>query len=327
MKALLTICTPSHLPQAKTLIDAALKYNPEYKAFIGLCKSDEYSLNELKKLSNVTVIDAEAINIPFYEDMKSRYNAFELSVSLKPNLADYIMATENPESLVFLDADTMVYGKIFEQEPEKDIVINDHLTTIDTWDEPMAVPYRKLMERNLLRAGTYNSGFFAVKNTPAGRKFLGWWKEVLIHGAYNNFAIGLFTDQLWLNLAPSFFAKDLMVMHHDGHNLAYWNLFQRKLIKKEGRYFVENTAGEVVPLVFFHYSGYRMHQPDIMTVHECPYNFGNRPELREMFDAYGKLVMENGYEEFRARYIPKPVKESIVKRGLRKIGKMVFNKK
>ena len=81
-------------------------------------------------------------------------------------------------------------------------------------------------------------------------KFANWWNDRLQLYCYDDIPKGIFTDQRWCDLAPAYF--DVLILKDPGYNMAPWNLSHRKVMKKNGKYFVNNNY----ELVFFHYSGF-----------------------------------------------------------------------
>ncbi|MVT07431.1 glycosyltransferase family protein [Chitinophaga tropicalis] len=328
MKAVYTICTPSHIAQAKTLIRSVLEHNRDYKAFICLFNSDAFALEELKQLDYATIIDAEAISIPVYKKMKEQYNPFELSCALKPYIADYILEHYKPQQVVYFDSDILVLNQLFEVPQSRDICLTLHYLSLKTWDDGGAgLAGRRSIERNSLRGGVFNGGFFSVKDTDIARSFLSWWKEVLVDGCYNNVSKGLFTDQLWLNIVPSYFAEDLQVLRDPGYNIAYWNLYERMTVKTGDGYNVRSTDGIISKLVFFHFSGYKIGAGGGISVYDCPYTFETRSELKGLFERYDTAVLENGFILYTGKYKTTLSRPERIKRKIKKAMRKLLNKK
>ena len=65
--------------------------------------------------------------------------------------------------------------------------------------------------------------------------------------------MGLGVDQKFTDLVPILFDKSL-VLKDLGMNLAFWNIHERNVVKKEGQYFVN----EKTPLRFIHFSSFPM---------------------------------------------------------------------
>jgi hypothetical protein len=68
---------------------------------------------------------------------------------------------------------------------------------------------------------------------------------------YDDKANGLFTDQKWGDLIPSFF-ENYLILRDPGYNVASWNLSRRRLeMSEKGDITVNGT-----PLRFYHFTGY-----------------------------------------------------------------------
>jgi hypothetical protein len=325
MKVVFTVSSPSHIAQAKTLMESALQHNPGYTAFIGLFNSDSFCIQHLEEFGLARIIDIDKIGIESYEKMKKQYTQFELSTALKPQLAYHILTTYEVEHVIYLDSDILVYDKFLEQElPDKDIFITSHSNSAIVWDDNVADKARSVLERAILRGGVYNSGYFYLKNTPVAIAFAKWWKGVLVDGAYSNVAIGLFTDQLWVNFAPVYFGDDVYVVRNPGYNFAYWNLDERMLEEVNNKYVVKSANGNSGPLVFSHFSGYRLTENSKITVYECLYDFESRPLLVGLFNHYREAVLRNGYLLFSEKYKFKVSIQTRIKKKVKRIAKKLI---
>ncbi len=309
MKAVYTICTPSHIAEAKTLITSALNHNTDITAFIFIFNADNYAKEELNKFNISNTVIIEELGLENYGAMQSRYNAFELSCALKPYLADYLLHKKGFEQVVYFDADiyvTAALSNVWQDLQTKDIILTAHINGTVIWEnDEIAQKARRGIQRNMLRGGAFNGGFFALNRTAGTQKFLAWWKNVLVDGAYNKPSKGLFTDKLWLMLVPVLFNDLLLASKHPGYNMAYWNLDERKLRQADGNYQVSAADGTTGPLIFFHFSGYKLENKSMISVyHPNLYTFQSRPELTTLFNAYQTQLAAHGYEALKARYAP-----------------------
>jgi hypothetical protein len=168
-----------------------------------------------------------------------------------------------------------------------DIIITPHFST------PIPADGVKQNERHFLNSGLYNGGFFAVNKGAESIKFLRWWQERMRALCLVDVAKGLFVDQIWLNYVPIYF-KGVHLLDDKGYNVAYWNLHERTLSKKEDQYMVNDTDR----LVFYHFSGYNIDRQDILAKYQYRYTFENRPELVPVFNDYRNTLLKNRYLEF-----------------------------
>jgi glycosyltransferase involved in cell wall biosynthesis len=120
-------------------------------------------------------------------------------------------------------------------------------------------------EFHILAAGVYNLGFIAVG--ASATPFIDWWWERTQRDARIDPARMMFTDQRWVDFAPSLF--DHYILKDPTCNVAYWNLHERDL-QWDGRQYLVNGR----PLTFFHFSGFDSKRPYLLSKHQ-----GDRPRI------------------------------------------------
>ena len=102
-----------------------------------------------------------------------------------------------------------------------------------------------------------------------------------MHNSYEN-QKGVYTnDQKWLNFVPLFFKK-IAIVDHPGCNLAYWNIHERNLTRKEQNLWVN----ERFELIFIHLSGYKYTEPALLSRHQTRYVLADLPVWQEVIDLY-----------------------------------------
>jgi glycosyltransferase involved in cell wall biosynthesis len=99
-----------------------------------------------------------------------------------------------------------------------------------------------------------------------------------------------------MDMAPALF-PDVEILHHDGYNVAYWNLANRKVSREgDGHYLVNG-----VPLVFAHFSGVDLSRPEIYSKHQNRFDAGGIGGLRPLYDEYLDKLRTNGHAEHRIK--------------------------
>jgi hypothetical protein len=236
------------------------------------------------------ILEIDQIQIPGFNLLIEKYNAFELSCVAKPYFAHYLFETQPEVSkIIYLDADLLFYHPIDSMSALLDshsIVLSPHVTK-------NLVSDRVPRLRNFLNAGIYNTGYLGLKRTPETREFISWWADRLWHEGYHNFAEGMFVDQLWVNFAPLLFSN-VHIDTHPGHNLGYWNLHERVVSERAGIFYVN----EHWPLVFYHFSGYSPSSPSSISIHQDLYSFSHRPDIRPVFDVYQAELTNNQHQKY-----------------------------
>ena len=293
MRIVFTLCSNNYLAQAKTLGDSLVAHNPNYKFVIGLVDKKDAQVDYNFFLPH-QVIEAETARIPHFDDLCNRYDIIELNTAVKPFLFKFLFQ-EYPEAqgVIYLDPDMMVFSsleKIYAELDQQSLVLTPHILS------PIPVDGCEPRENVFLTFGTYNLGFIAFANRPEGRRFLVWWGVLNFSSGYIKTDEGMFVDQLWLNLAPVFF-KGVKISLDPGLNVAYWNLHERVVGQNNNAYFINDKS----PLGFFHFSSYRLLEPERLSPYQNRYTFATRPDIAALFELYRNDVIKNRYDYFSKR--------------------------
>jgi len=284
-----TVCTASHLGQAKTMADSLAKHNPSYEIIIGLLDKLDKRI-DAEAFKPYRLLPVEELAIPEFADMCVKYSLMELSCALKSFYASYLLEKESPDMLVYVDTDIMVFDS-FQYAEEKiqdySIILSPHITS------PYPADNKRPQENTITNVGNYNGGFFVLRNDGNARAFLRWWENHMKDKCFDRPADGLFVDQVWFNYVPIFF-PGVFIIDHDGYNIAYWNIHERDIEKVNGRFVVNKKF----PLVFLHFSGYSFKHPDQIARHQDRFEMAELPCYRELFQQIQNGLIENKHESF-----------------------------
>jgi hypothetical protein len=211
-----------------------------------------------------------------------KYEILELNTNVKPSFMKHLLTSFALDRLIYLDPDIFVYSPL---TPVFDALeINDAVLT-----PPITSPIPDLKnpnEQDHLYNGTYNLGFFAVRNTSHSLAILSWWERRCLDLGFSEGRTGLFVDQKWMNLAPGLF-PGVCILRHPGCNMAYWNLHERTLQPGNVVHGPEGTA----PLSFFHFSGVVLGDTAILSKHTDRFRLKDRPDLVPLFADYSAAVL------------------------------------
>lgn len=289
-KVIFTLCSNNYLAHAKTLGDSVLKTNPDFHFIIGLVDKRDPGI-DYDFFKSFEIIDCDQIGFPFFEEMITAYNVIEFNTAVKPYYLEFLLNRYGNGSKVFyIDPDIVLYAsmnKLVNILEDSNIVLTPMLTVANatvTMDELVA-----------LRHGIYNLGFIGVTFSDETFRFVKWWQERLRKHCVIDKPRGLFVDQKWVDLAPLFF-KGICIFPDGGYNMSWWNFAERKLLKSEDKFYVNDLGHE---LVFFHFSGYSVGS-DYYTgrVSNAEYALQARPDLVEIFKDYSNRLIENQYKKF-----------------------------
>jgi hypothetical protein len=272
-----TVCNLAYLPKALVLAESLLKSdNVRLKIYIIDRKVD----------NDLSVIDADIIwiedcGISNLYQLAFKYDITEFSTSIKPFLTLRLLTQF--EKVVFLDADICLYDSIEPILCDLDlhsIVLTPHYVTPQSDDAPDS-------DIAMMRFGSFNLGFYAVKNSEQGVYFLRWWSDRCLRFSFFESQFGLSTDQKWVTIAPCFF-RDLHISFNLGYNVAYWNVHERALsVNNEGRYVVNGKY----PLIFFHFSSFDESNPEYLSKRPFFEKQNKRSDLLGITTAYRLLLV------------------------------------
>lgn len=247
--AIFTVCNIAYLPKALVLAES-LKNNGAPKLKIYLFDRITPDVNCLQFDSIAEVIWIEDVGLKDFNTYAFKYDITEFSTSLKPWLT--LALLDQHEKVIFLDPDICVFSSInpiVELLDSQDIVLTPHYITPN-----------ESSDVGMMRFGSFNLGFYAVRKSDESIRFLNWWNERCLNLCYFETQFGLSTDQKWISIAPCFFPS-LHVSFDLGWNVAFWNLHERVVTSDENGFSVNGKF----PLIFFHFSSFDKKKPELLS--------------------------------------------------------------
>lgn len=274
-----TICARNFLPNARVLYDSVREHHPDAVFTVYLCDRDRgYDPDEV----GMTLVAMDQLGIPDIEGMIRRYNVTELCTAIKPYcfIREYDLARPedsgdplSSDQVIYCDPDLEFFSPLREVTEAlasgAQMVLTPHIL--------YPAEHAEFTDRQYLQLGIYNLGFLATRPTAAVRDAMLWWARRMIAECVIDLPRGLFVDQKWADLFPSFL-DDVKVLRHPGYNIAYWNLHERRIHGAVGELRVNN-----VPLRFVHYSGIIAGDEPRLSRHSEMYTLTNS-------FGYGRLV-------------------------------------
>lgn len=272
-----TICSANYLAYARTLYKSlnAVHPNASFTLFLADDIDERFSVEAL----GFDVVEMSRLDCPNLYDMAARYTVMELNTAIKPFCFQYLFTHRKALSAIYLDPDIYIVSELLDlvevlHKKSVDIVLTPHSTSpLDDGKNPD--------DHQLMRAGAYNLGFCAVKNTRNSRNFLDWWSRNLEAHCIVDVANGIFVDQKFCDLVPSYF-ENVLIFRHPGYNVAYWNLL--------GREFSSTPDGAISvnrkPLRFFHFSGIVPGDESIFSKHQDRYTPKSLGAAKSLFAEY-----------------------------------------
>ena len=288
IRAACTIVSLNYLSHARTVCESYLEFHPDHSFYVLLVDRIPDDVDLSKERFEIVLV--QELGITNFESVAFKYDILELNTSVKPTFLKSLLE-RGIDELIYLDPDILVCSctdPIFNELATHAIVLTPHALSPNE-----ASPSGEAM---LLFSGAYNLGFIAVSNSTEARRFLNWWEHRCLNFGYQERQSGLFVDQKWINLVPCFF-DFVCVLKNPGCNVAYWNLHERSLEKKDEGW----TVNGRMPLVFFHFSGASVDGGDAISKGYDQFDLVSRPDLREIFEIYRSRLLANGIREMSRR--------------------------
>ena len=282
-QAVFTIVSANYIALAATLMQSVRDHHPGAARFIVLVDA----LQDFPGLDLAAeLLPADACGIAGFANMALWYDVMELNTAVKPSVFLHLFGRGFGQ-VAYLDPDILVTAPL---QPVWDgldghscVLTPHHLQPLQDGHHPDDLA--------ILKSGVYNLGFLGLRNDGDAARLARWWAGRLLTGCRVDLPGHMFTDQRWMDLAPAFVPRTL-ILRHPGCNLAYWNLPHREVRGSAASGYTVDGQD----LVFAHFSGIRPDDPDSFSKHQDRYDAGTLPPaVADLCAAYRRRVMGNGW--------------------------------
>lgn len=261
-KALCFVFDQNYVNQGKHAILSAKKYNPNHTTIL---------LTDYKKekISDIQ-LSPKDIDLP---------NDHWLLVG-RIALVEFVIKNLEYNTAIFIDGDTYSYNSFDDLQSETEnhsLVVLPHIT------EPLPEDNFFPQNRTISFAGNYNTGVWSA--SEKGLSFISWWKNQTQKYPVTMPEVGLIAEQGWLRFAPDF-NDNIKIFRHPGYNVAYWNIKQRFIEKKENTYLINNEK-----LCIMHFSGLNKDiNPINMSKFQNRFILDSNDIVFELYNSYYNLI-------------------------------------
>jgi hypothetical protein len=288
----LSICTivaKNYIAAARTLCQSFLANHPNGKCYVLIIDDLEDFIDPTAECFEIILL--EALSIAHLSSFCFKYDVVELATASKPYFMEYLITERCIDRLLYIDPDILItnpLNSLFERLKTYDIVLTPH-TLVDYPDDGLEPDLR-----SLLTTGMFNLGFIGVNASKNARHFLNWWKRKVYNNCVVDSESGLFVDQKFCDLIPSFF-DNYYVEKDAGYNVANWNLHERTIVKENGIWRCNGGA-----LFFFHFSNYRPETPGILSKWSTRSSMKCDGDLARLMETYRQELLANEYHPSRS---------------------------
>ncbi len=279
-----TIVASNYLARALVLHDSLKRQHPEVDFWLLLI--DDTPLSPLTRGAvdrrGLHILRVGEIGLPPDEigNFRFAYDVTEVSTAYKPWTLETVVRRSGLHAF-YIDPDIEFFSpmtSLVEAVNGHELVLTPHV--LHAMKRDGAQP----SEADIMGSGIYNLGFLGLNRDAL--KVTEWWGERLKRECYSAPAEQRFTDQRWMDFAPTLF--DCHISKEETYNVAYWNADARPVVRENGTYLVRGK-----PLSFFHYSGLSEKTPHLLTRHHADRPrvvLSEQPALTAMTGAYIKAV-------------------------------------
>lgn len=249
-----TSCALNFVPCAKLLAASVKTQMPNSRFVLVLtdARPDAFRLED-EGFDEVLYLEDFADQLDNPRGWAFGHDIMELATAIKPFTAAMLMEREDCDAVMFFDPDCVLFGKMTEMRAAlstHSVVLTPHASLMHENSDWL------FFERNPLKVGGFNLGFFGLQNNHTGRAVASWWRFRLRDNCLLAPEEGLFTDQKWMDLLPCY-TDDIKVMREPVYNIARWNTFQRRISKRVTRKTEKTTyLADSKPIEFVHFSGF-----------------------------------------------------------------------
>jgi hypothetical protein len=238
-----TSAAANYLPKVRALFASVRRVRPEWRLHLVLADRGEVTPADV---GGDEVHGPAELGIPAWPVWVFTHSLIELATGVKAFALAKLLDRDDCDAAIYLDPDIEVFSDladIVEALAAADILVTPHQTAPET--TPAEVVRHEVCTAQY---GIYNLGFLAVAARRQGLDFARWWRERLYHFCRDDIPNGIYTDQRWIDFAPSYFDR-LRILRGSHLNVAPWNLATRPL--------AAGPDGPTVggrPLGFLHFS-------------------------------------------------------------------------
>lgn len=246
--AVYTSCALNYYAKARVLADSIRRNSHNTTVTLCLCDALDADSDPLKQGFDRFWTPED---LGYDRGWIFKHNVMELCTGVKGRALTRLMEVEEADLYVYLDPDVYVYDDlswVLDAMGDASIGLVPHILSPEETEIGV-----RMTEMSVTEHGIYNLGHLFVRPDANGRKLAAWWRARLDAYCYDDKAIGLFTDQRWMDLAPAIF-DGVRILRTPNLDVASWNLFGRVVASEiqgdETRFTVDG-----LPLITYHFSG------------------------------------------------------------------------
>jgi GT2 family glycosyltransferase/glycosyltransferase involved in cell wall biosynthesis len=279
-----TVINRSWVAQARALCESVRAHEPSARMSVLIVDPLEGLIDPAQEAFEV--LRPEDLALEDFEAMTVRYGVMELCASLKPALLKHLLGAGQP--VVYLDSDTRMFAPfdgLEEALQTHSLLLTPHLLS------PLEDDGHEPNELAILLAGSFNTGFAAVRRTQGVETLLDWWSDRLRTGTRLLPSRGMVYEQRWADLLPGMF-DEVGLWRDPGVNFGYWRVATTSVERSEGTILIDGQ-----PLRCMHFTGFEPGEPDRLSKFDNRTKLEHEPVLKELCAEYAERLDALGHEQ------------------------------
>jgi glycosyltransferase involved in cell wall biosynthesis len=223
----------------------------------------------------------EQVGIAEIGTLASFLTRSELRDACKPLLLMHERALAGGESMLFLDADSLVCGPLDDLDRlagEHDMLVRRHTA------RPIPNDGKRPHEADLRAWGLHDGGLFALGAGGDHGPLLDWWAARARDGDAE--AGSSLIDRV------ATFGAGAYELADDGVGASFWDLYEREIVAHEQTVLIDGS-----PLRLMRFPGFDVHHPHVLTNAQSRLRVHEIPALAALCERYAGLLREAGEEE------------------------------
>lgn len=271
---LCTVVTRSHLKYAWALRQGLRRYHPDIPFCVLV--ADALAGDELPEEEHFDcpLIRLDSFITPKIVDMTIFYTAYEFCGNIKPYFLLHLFEKTPARKIIYLDSDLFITGPLWSAFG---ILDTCDATGVPHTLSPIPNDGSEPSDLTIAANGVYNTGFMGFARTSETRSMLAWLADRVYRLGFNAFSRGMFCEQRFFNLGINFLRDRFRPILLEGYNVAYWNLHERTVEKRNSIYFSNGHR-----VTFFHMSGFDLEAPEQLSKYDQRYTLATHPQAEVM---------------------------------------------
>tara|TARA_B100000989_G_scaffold264707_1_gene217227 strand:- start:179 stop:1060 length:882 start_codon:yes stop_codon:yes gene_type:complete len=246
--------------------------------FVLICVDKEsYDFLKNIKKNKLEIIFSERFESSEILEIKNKRKIDEYCWTLKPVAMDFLFKYfKGCEWIVYMDSDIIVFESINDfLDNSSDVILTPHR------------PSNAYFLNEINKAGIFNAGFVAFRNSSNGLNALKWWKKKCLNKCSNVASKDDYADQKYLNNLSSLF-KNVNTNPDKSLNIAPWNI-----VDKSGYLNLKKKK-----VIFFHLQAFKIYNINFFDAYNGNFKI-SKNTLKHIYYPYIK-ILKKSYVELKS---------------------------